>query len=149
PRLPDEQEQLPTSGIGVLEACDQLSELRLASNEAAPGPIERLAGCWSSGQLGRLVEDGTLELLQLGTGVETEFLGKQASGRAVERERIGLAPDLVEGEHQLAPRAFPEGKLAHKRLQVGDHLFGPAEFEPRLGAVGDGAASHLVQAADL
>ena len=60
------------------------------------------------------------------------------------RQRIGLAPRLVEGAHQLAPEAFPQRLILEQRLELGYELGVPTEVEVGLDALLEGLQAQLV-----
>ena len=53
-----------------------------------------------------MVEDGSLEALELIVRLEPELLVEQPPARAVDLERVCLAAAAIEGEHQLAAQSF-------------------------------------------
>ena len=68
---------------------------------------------------GVLGEDRGLEALELGAGLQAEFLDERAAGAAVGFERVGLAAGAVEREHQLGVEALAVRVLGGQRLQLG------------------------------
>ena len=65
-----------------------------------------------------MVEDGSLEALELIVRLEPEFLVQQPPARAVDLERVCLAAAAIEGQHQLAAQTFPQWLLAHEEPEV-------------------------------
>jgi acyl carrier protein len=53
-----------------------------------------------------VVEDGSLEALELIVRLEPELLVQQPPPRAVDLERVRLATAAIEGQHQLAAEAL-------------------------------------------
>ncbi len=76
-----------------------------------------------------MVEDGSLEALELIVRLEPELLVQQPPARAVDLERVCLAAAAIEGQHQLAAQTLPQRLLAHEPLELGNQLRVPAERE--------------------
>ncbi len=74
------------------------------------------------GQGGVGAQDPLLEVAQRGARVDAEFLGQQAAGVGVHRERLGLASAAVERQHQQLAQAFAERVGRRQRGQFGDRL---------------------------
>ena len=103
-----------------------------------------------------MVEDGSLEALELIVRLEPELLVQQPPARAVDLERVCLAAAAIEGQHQLAAQTFPQWLLAHEPLELGNQLrvapqreLGldpllerrqPLLFQPRSLGAGEGVA---------
>ena len=78
---------------------------------------------------GIVAQDRALEPLQLGRGVEPELVREREPRRAVDLERLGVAPRAVEREHQLAAQPLPERVRRDERLELGHEVVVPAEAE--------------------
>ena len=55
-----------------------------------------------------MVEDGSLEALELVVRLDSELLVQQPPARAVDLERVCLAPAAIEGQHQLAAQTLAQ-----------------------------------------
>ena len=77
-----------------------------------PRPWRRLrldcAGKWSPVDLGRLLEQGPVELLQLTPGIDAELLDQQSARSIDLAQRLGLTARPIQGERELGPK--PLGK---------------------------------------
>jgi hypothetical protein len=69
--------------------------------------------------LGTCAEHVAMHPLQLGTGLDTELLGKDGAGTQVGGERVRPPPRPVQREHQLCGEPFPQRVLDGKPAQVG------------------------------
>ena len=96
-----------------------------------------------------LAEDGALERSQLLARMETEAFGEERACAVVRRERLDLAPGVVEREHELAPQAFAERLLGDETLQLGDERSVTAEREIRIDSRLEGDEPKLVQPTSL
>ena len=149
-RLPSEQKEPAVSGESFLEAAEQFGELNLSPDKGAACRLrDNDPRRHRSRELGCLVEDRAFQLLQLPTRIEAELVTQEPSGCAIKRECLGLAAGLVQREHQLPPRPFPERLLVDDPLESRDGLLRATERKPRVGAVRLRRATELVEAADL
>ena len=84
-----------------------------------PRPWRRLrrdrAGRWSPVDLGRLLEQGPVELLQLTAGVDAELLDEQSARGVDLAQCLGLPARPIQGERELSPKPLA------KRI-LGDQL---------------------------
>jgi hypothetical protein len=79
-------------------------------------------------------ENRSLQVAQLGAGVEPEVVDQPLRGVAVGGQRVGVATGAVEREHQLGHHPLAGGMLAHQRLKLTDHLAVAAEQQVCLNA---------------
>src|SRR5580704_7274175 len=68
-----------------------------------------------------LLEDSSLELLELRAGLEAE-LGKISSRALIRGERLGLAARSVEGEHERRATSLSHRLRASETLELGNEL---------------------------
>jgi hypothetical protein len=92
-----------------------------------------------------LAEDGRLELLQLGPGVETELFGEDLAALLEDAKCLGLTAGPVQGEHELPAQALPEGVFRDQRGELGRHAPVVAEGEVRVDAVLEGCKPQLLE----
>ena len=81
-------------------------------------------------EVGRLVEDGALELDGFGAGRDAELLAESLAELAERPERVGLPPAPVLGEHEVAPQALVERMLGDEPLGLGEDAVEVAEIQP-------------------
>ena len=82
-----------------------------------------------------MVEDGSLEALELIVRLEPELLGQQPPARAVDLERVRLAAAAVEREHQLAPQTLAQRMLGDEVSSSGTSAaWRPSWRSPRTAA---------------
>ena len=96
-----------------------------------------------------MVEDRSLEALELIVRLEPELLGQQPPARAVDLERVRLAAAAVEREHQLAPQTLAQRMLGDAGLELGDDRAVASELDGRLESPLDGLETKLLEAPDL
>ena len=81
-------------------------------------------------------EDGLLETLELGAGLEAELLDERPASIGVHVECLRLAAGAVEGEHQLRAEALAQRMRAHELAQLRHELgvtsSGEVGLDPRL-----------------
>jgi hypothetical protein len=90
-----------------------------------------------------------MEVLQLGTRLEPEFVDELFPRLLVRLERLCLSPRSVEGEHELTARPLAKRLLVDERLQLANELGVVAEREPRLNQLLPGCEAKLFEPADL
>ena len=73
-------------------------------------------------QPGILAQDPSFELSELGAGVDAQLIRQHLPAFAVGPERLRLAACSVEGDHDLAAKAFTERLLRDERLEFVDHV---------------------------
>lgn len=105
-----------------------------------PGATEtagRPRGRSLEGEPGVLGQDGRLQPLQLGPGLNAELLTEHPTGVLERTESVGLASGAVEGEHEHAPEPLPErmGGDHGPELVEAVHVAAEGEvgFDPILG----------------
>ena len=96
-----------------------------------------------------MVEDGSLEALELIVRLEPELLVQQPPARAVDLERVCLAAAAIEGQHQLAAQTLAQRMLGDARLELRDDRAMASELEHRLESSLDGLEAKLLEAPDL
>ena len=96
-----------------------------------------------------MVEDGSLEALELIIRLEPELLVQQPPARAVDLERVCLAAAAIEGQHQLAAQTLAQRMLGDAGLELRDDRAMASELEHRLESPLDGLEAKLLEAPDL
>ncbi len=121
----------------------------------------RCRGGWRSALLGPkhwrvgrvevrgLLQDGQLEALKGGTGIDTELVGQRSPAVTVDRECVSLAARAVQSPHQLAPQSFPQRVVVYETLQLGDQLRMAAPGQIGLEPPFDGDQAELIEAGCL
>src|SRR5207244_950171 len=104
-----------------------------------PGPLQRRV----------LEEDGALEPLQLGVGLDTELLAQRPPERLVAAQRLRLPAGAIQGEHQLAREALSDGVLGGERFELSYELVVASEGQVGLDPVLDDGEPLLLQASRL
>ena len=84
--------------------------------------FERSRGTIADAEGRVLDQDPSLELLQPGSGSETEFVREQGADPLVGRQRVGLTSRPVQRGDQQLPQAFLVGIRRHRGLQLADQL---------------------------
>ena len=95
-----------------------------------------------------LAQDALLELTQRVARLDGELLHERTPRVLECLQGVGLASATVEGEHELPAGALPEGLLAHKRLELGDHLGVAPEGELGFDQLLATAEAQLIQPRD-
>jgi hypothetical protein len=101
------------------------------------------------GERGILRQHGALEPLQVRARLDAELLHQHPAGRLVGRQRIGLPPAAVEGDHQLLMQPFPQRVRGGQRLKLADHLGMTAERQIGVDPVLEDTDVQLLQPRDL
>ena len=103
------------------------------SSARPPKPTARIERrCGPRGcevERGILAEDGLLQLLERGAGIDPELVDERLSRDPVVLERLGLAAGPVLREHELRQQALAQGVLGDERLELGHELGVLAERE--------------------
>jgi len=107
------------------EGGHRLSRRHAARLEARRLEVER----------GILAEDALLLAPQGGAGLDSELVDQRAPQRAVDGERIGLAPAAVERQRQLRVQTLAERVLGDEGLELGDQARVPAQSELRVDSL--------------
>ena len=92
-----------------------------------------------------LVEDPSLELLQLRRGIEAQFLRQVRSRLLVRAKSFRLTTRAVQREHVLPTEALVDGKLLAQHLELCDQLGVSSERELSLDPQLDGAEAQLLE----
>jgi hypothetical protein len=148
-RLAADEEERSATGKGGREAGAQLVELRRPAHEAVARRVR--CGATRRGALEPrvLLEDRLLELPQGAAGLEAELADEDAACLAVDRERFGLSPGAIEGEHQLRREPFPERMGADEGSQLTHELVVAAGVEVVLDSPLAAREAELFEAGDL
>lgn len=85
------------------------------------GTVGRADG-GGGGEIGVVVQDPSMQILQFGTRIEAELVGQSGTAGLVFGERVDGAATPVQGEHEVAHRSLTEGMFADHRGQLGDQL---------------------------
>jgi hypothetical protein len=73
-------------------------------------PLIRLGQVsWRGGrvEVRGLLQDGQLEGLKGGAGIDAKLVGQHSPALTINRERVSLSARAVQGSHQLAAQSFP------------------------------------------
>ena len=63
-----------------------------------------------------------MQLLQLGSWLDTDLLDQQRPCAPIRLERLGLSTGAVEREHTLSVQALAQRVLVDQRVQLGNHV---------------------------
>ncbi len=109
------------------EAADIRWYLKYRRRRLRPGEGD----AWCSRRCERRIggKHRLVQLLQILTGVDTQFRVEQVTHLAIRVECVGLAPAAVQREHQLRRESFPQRVLGGQRLQFRDDLVLVAESQ--------------------
>ena len=118
-----------------------------------PRPRRRLrrdrAGRWAPVDLGRLLEHGPVELLQLAAGIDAELLDEQ-SARGVELAQcLGLPARPIQGERELSPQPLAERMLGDQLADRRDGELVLAERQPGVDLVLERGGPQLLEPGGL
>ena len=105
-------------------------------------------GCAGGSERGVLGEDGLLDLLQRGPGIDAELIGQHRAGALVRPQRVGLTSRPVQRGHELGPEALAQRILLHPRFELTDQLRVPAELQIGIDAVLDRRGARLLEPGD-
>ena len=94
-------------------------------------------------------EDPLLELSQLGTGFQPEFVIQRLAASAIHIKRVGLTPASIKRQHQLPQQPLTVGVQYDECLQLADHIPVVAEHLVGLDPVLQRGQSRFLQACDL
>ena len=100
-------------------------------------------------ECGVLTQNLLVELAQSATRLDAEPLDQRGARGLIGLQRVGLAPGLIERQHQLPPGPLRYLLLSDQRLQLGDHLLRASEREPGVDPVGHRRGTSLLEPADL
>ena len=95
----------------------------------------------------RLPQHLLVQLLQLGTGIGTEFVRDHLTGLGVGLQGLGQPARAVEGTHEQRPQPLPERVLGQEAAQFRDHLGLPPAAEIGIDAQLQGGDPGLLQSA--
>jgi len=121
---------------------DETLDLSPSPNKARHRTLEvgsRRGAIRLAGQRRVLEEDPLLEVVELGTGLDAEFLSEDVGNTPVGPQRIALAPTAVQGKHQAGPGALGQRIFLDELLELGDHL----EMVPERQLCVDECAEHM------
>ena len=90
-----------------------------------------------------------LERLELGGGIEPEFVAERGPQVGVGPQRFGPAARAVERQHELGGEALAERMLADESLQLADQLAGQATAQVGIDPQLDRLQAQLVEPEDL
>ena len=96
-----------------------------------------------------VAQDRRLERTQLRRGLDPEALDQRAARGAVRRERVGLAPGVVERRHLQPAQALVERMGADQRVELGRDGGMAAAGELRLEPVAETGQPELFEPGDL
>ena len=96
-----------------------------------------------------MVEDGSLEALELIVRLEPELLVQQPPARAVGLESVCLAAAPVQREHELASQPLAQRMSRHERLELGNELRRSTHCQVRVDPILDRSEPELVESRDL
>ena len=120
---------------GYTPAALRADGLRWQAMARACPPLGGRSRATRTRELRVLLQDLSLELLQLGAGLEAELLTESAAGALVGVEGVTLASGAVEGAHELGVQAFAQGIGGDERFQLGDQPRVPARLHVCVDAV--------------
>ena len=96
-----------------------------------------------------MVEDGSLETLELIVRFQPELLVQQPPARAVGLESVCLAAAPVQREHELASQPLAQRMSRHQRLELGNELRRSTHCQVRVDPILDRSEPELVESRDL
>ncbi len=76
-----------------------------------------------------------MQLLQRGAGLDAQFLGVDPPALPVDGQRVRVAADRREGQHQLPPQPFPQRVAVDRLGELVDQLGRPAQPQLDVDAV--------------
>jgi hypothetical protein len=127
--------------------------------ELAPTPDERClrrGEVTTSAHLGGLdaeawvlAQDRPLQLLQLGAGFEPELVAQRTADPVKHRERVGLPPSSIEGDHELAVETLACRMAGGERLELGYELVVSPKGQIRLDPLLERNQPELLEPRDL
>ncbi len=152
--LHTEHRHEPTSPAGrVGPGGAQPRQLRISTDEGGADGVE-----WQRQQSNRagrrlalpfqlriLIQDGGLQLAQIGPRLDPQLLRQYASGALERRQRVALPAAAIQREHQLTPEPLAERMRGHERLEFGNQLGRSARGQVGVDPVLEGDDAHLVQ----
>src|SRR5262245_65919676 len=83
---------------------------------------------------GVVIQDPTLELAQVRTGLDAELLGETEPARTVDGERVGQPSGSVEAEHELADQSFAIRVGIGEALELANEVDASSELDLGIGA---------------
>jgi len=92
-----------------------------------------------------VLEDPSLQLVQLRTGLKAELVDEPAAGRLKQLKRVGLAAGAVEREHQRRYQALARRTVGHELLELSDELPAVSRRGPGLDPRLERAQPQLVE----
>src|SRR5439155_17775435 len=116
--------------------CDERGEKHYGPTLSGCSPGRETAGLstWC-GEAGVLVEDATLQLLELPAGLETQLRVEGLPGALIDVERVARTSGAIQREHELAVEALVERVLGDQPFELGNELDVASLREVRLDSV--------------
>ena len=96
-----------------------------------------------------LVEDASLQVLQLGRGINTEPLGENGAGVAERPKSLALPARPVERQHVEGAEVLSKRMLDGQRVELGDDLTVPSRPQVGVDPVLESGQAQLCQTGDL
>jgi len=118
--------------VSRAERRDELTQLEAEADDAAPHARPAASHLV---EVRVAPEDRAFELLQRRRRLDAELIHEETAAFAVARERIGLPPGAIQGEHQLPARAFAQRFFFDQRLELADETVVMSELELRVDAL--------------
>ena len=100
-------------------------------------------------ELAILVENGSFEVLQRPSRLETQLVQQQAAGVLVDTERLGLPAASIEGEHQLGTKTLTERMLRDELFEFAHHLGMALPLEVGLESLLEAVEPQLLEPCNL
>ena len=96
-----------------------------------------------------MVEDASLQVLQLRRGIDPQSLGEHGAGVAERTQGLALASRPVKGQHVEGAQVLPKRMLDGQRVELGDDLTVPSGPQVGVDPVLEGGQAQLCQTGDL
>ena len=151
PSTPSTDTNRPRPAAACRPSRVQPRQLRISTHEGGADGVERQRQQTNGTgrrlalmfQLRILIQDGGLQLAQVGPGLDPQLLCQDAPRALEGRQRVPLPAGAIQREHQLTPEPLSERMLGDERLELGDQLGRSARGEIGVDPVleGDDAAS--------
>ena len=149
--LARQEDQAAASAERVVEARDQVAQLRLPADECPRGRLTVIAETFRRllFERGILAQDRSLEVTKRPARFEAELLAQNATRIAVCLERLRLATRAVKSQHELVAEPLAQWVLGDEALELADQLGRSTTSELRLQVSLDRNEAELFEACDL
>ena len=155
PGLTREQHKPARARPSVVEGRQDFVQLAVPAHEHARRPPSGMrvpiesSAAYRRIEVAIVVENGSFEVLQSPSRLETQLVQQKAAGVLVGTQRLGLPPASIEGEHQLGTKTLTERMLRDEPFEFAHHLGMALPLEVGLETLLEAVEPQLLEPCDL